>query len=98
MLSTCLHRARGARSRRGTDRSACRGELRGTVYELDLNAVQARDRYDSMHEMGLCEVFRTLPEDGRPELVILGMEPGVIDYGLELSPEVQAELKRLGYL
>lgn len=64
----------------------------GTVYELTLDAVQKKDAFHSMHEIGLREIFRILPDESKPQLVVLGMEPHTIDYGLELSPVVQKAL------
>ena len=40
----------------------------------------------------LQEALRMIPAERRPELLILGVEPAVIDYGLELSAPVRAAL------
>jgi hydrogenase maturation protease len=70
------------------------GSPPGTVYELSLDAVQSKGARYSMHEMGLREVFRLMPEARRPELVILGVEPHTIDYGTDLSPAIQSTLPK----
>jgi hydrogenase maturation protease len=64
----------------------------GTVYELTLDGVGGKGPEASMHELDLGQVFRMLPEERRPVLSILGVEPAVIAYGLELSPPVRAAL------
>ena len=46
-------------------------------------------RHDSMHEIGLIsflKILRRLPA----EVVIIGVEPEIIDWGMELSPSVEA--------
>ena len=68
------------------------GKPPGTQYELTLDAVKVKGAFHSMHEIGLRELFRMLPDEDKPRLVILGMEPHTIDYGLELSPVVQNAL------
>lgn len=68
------------------------GEATGSVYELDPEAVEGANSFRSIHEMGLMEAMKSIPESLRPELVILGMEPKVIDYGLELSAEAQTAM------
>ncbi|MHC4942238.1 MAG: hydrogenase maturation protease [Planctomycetota bacterium] len=70
------------------------GSPPGTVYELSLDAVRSKGARYSMHEMGLREVFRLMPEQNRPELVILGVEPHTIDYGTDLSPAIQSSLPK----
>ncbi len=66
----------------------------GTLYSFGLS-----DREDrppaSLHELGLLSALRFLSEEKRPPVVILGVEPAVIDYGLNLSPEVQSALPAL---
>jgi len=48
------------------------------------------------HFLNLLEARRLLSPDGPPiEISILGVEPAVIDYGMELSPSVAAALPRV---
>jgi hydrogenase maturation protease len=51
----------------------------------------------SMHQAGLADLLATLKLIGRApsELVLLGLQPAVIDWGTELSPVIQAALPRL---
>jgi len=60
----------------------------GSIYELDLEGVETGREGHSLHELGLREVFRMIPAEKRPGLRILGVEPAVIDFGMELSPAV----------
>lgn len=48
----------------------------------------------SLHEIGIREVLLVLSELGRPveEVIIIGVQPAVIEMGLELSQPVQGQL------
>jgi len=70
------------------------GGAPGTIYSFGLDDV-AEEAPVSLHELGLVAAFRFIPEKARPEIRILGVEPEIIDYGLELSPTVEAVLPRL---
>ena len=65
----------------------------GSVYRFNAEDAES-DRLCSLHEMGIIGVLRLMPEEARPKVIILGVEPEVIDYGMELSPIVQAALGR----
>ena len=68
----------------------------GTVYLFNGDDVRADSSPASLHSMGLCSAIRMLPEDRRPkEVLVLGVEPAVIEYGMELSPVVLAVLPRV---
>ena len=72
------------------------GRPAGTVYLFDGDDVRADSSPASLHSMGLCSSIRMLPEDRRPkEILVLGVEPAVIDYGMELSPVVRDVLPRV---
>lgn len=51
----------------------------------------------SVHEIGITEVLASLELTAHPinEVVIVGMQPALLDIGLELSNEVQAALHQL---
>jgi len=66
----------------------------GTLYSFGVSEVEDRPQA-SLHELGLLSALRFLAEGKRPPVVILGVEPAVIDYGLDLSPEVQSALPGL---
>jgi hydrogenase maturation protease len=67
----------------------------GTLYSLQVSDVEDRSPKASLHELSLLAVLRFLVDGRQPPIVILGVEPGVIDYGLDLSPEVQSALPDL---
>jgi hydrogenase maturation protease len=61
----------------------------GTVYRFRLSDVEARDQTTSLHEFSFAETLRfmkTPPVD----VVIVGVEPQIIDYGLEMTAVVDA--------
>lgn len=65
----------------------------GTVYwvssieELDGGAVPA-----SLHELSIVQALRMINQARSPEIAIIGIEPEIIDYGLDLSNSVEAAL------
>lgn len=62
---------------------------RFTIDDIPVNIAQKT----SLHELGLQEVFALLDlsEGKRPEtVIIIGIEPGEVKYGMDLSPELKA--------
>jgi len=68
------------------------GGAPGTLYLCGLQDVADTDTRASLHELSLLAALRFLPPQAQPEIVILGVEPETIDYGLDLSPPVAAAL------
>jgi hydrogenase maturation protease len=67
----------------------------GTVYACGAVDMEDPGIQASLHELSLLSALRFLQEKARPEIVILGVEPQTIDYGLELTAPVAAALPRL---
>ena len=73
------------------------GGAPGTIYRLT-ESDMARQPTGSApsHSLNLLEARRLLSPDSPPiEISILGVEPAVIDYGMELSPAVAAALPQV---
>jgi len=68
------------------------GGSAGTVYSLSVSDVENHRPQGSLHELNLLAALRFLPKGRRPAILILGVEPEIIDFGLELSPKVEAAL------
>lgn len=71
------------------------GGAPGTVYafgteDLDKGGIQA-----SLHELNLLAALNFLKDQAKPEIIIFGVEPERIDYGLDLTPTVAAALPEL---
>jgi hydrogenase maturation protease len=66
----------------------------GQIYAFGLDAIENSPVKTSLHDFGLRSVFEFLPAH-RPEVLVLGVEPAVIDYRLTLSPRVEAALPRV---
>ncbi|MFB3853143.1 MAG: hydrogenase maturation protease [Vicinamibacterales bacterium] len=49
----------------------------------------------SLHELDLPALLQMMPEGSRPPVIVLGVQPGTIAPGLELSREVQCALPHL---
>jgi len=69
----------------------------GSIYRLTPEDVAARpDALLSAHQMDLLASLRTMRLDGGPkEMVIIGVEPREIGWGLELSPELKEKLPQI---
>jgi hydrogenase maturation protease len=66
----------------------------GTLYRLGLAEAGADGRM-SLHELGLRSVCHLLPPERRPRVTVWGVEPEIIDFGLDLSPAVQRSVPEL---
>lgn len=72
------------------------GSPPGTVYRFSVEKPGSQAHQMSLHELSLLGALRMIPEEKHPqEICIVGVEPARIDYGLELSPAVQAMFPRL---
>ncbi len=67
----------------------------GTVYAFGTDDVDRGGIQTSLHELNLLAALGFLKNKVKPEIVILGVEPERIDYGLELTPAVAAALPKL---
>jgi len=77
---------------------AARGGKRpGTIYRILPS--QAKNEYNkllSLHEMGLMECLAEVENEARPrDIVIIGIEPDSIDWGLRLSSRLQKKLPEI---
>lgn len=67
----------------------------GAIYRFGPEAINMEDEgITSVHQIGLLETLRIMKSLGREpkEIVIIGVEPKEIDYGLELSPELEKRI------
>ncbi len=74
------------------------GKLPGSVYVFEHDEVKKYFRNKvSMHEIGFQEVMALLELKGKElrEIVVMGIEPKVIDIGTRLSPEVESAMPDL---
>lgn len=73
------------------------GEKPGTIYRILPSRIKSRyQRLLSLHEMGLRESLDALEEkEETQEVVIIGVEPAFIDWGLRLSPVVRGKLPEI---
>jgi hydrogenase maturation protease len=71
------------------------GHPPGTIYLLAGDSVEQRRSQTSLHELSLLSAFNFIPRDLKPEIMVLGIEPEAIDYGLELTPLLRARLPRV---
>jgi hydrogenase maturation protease len=71
------------------------GGAPGTIYRFGVDDVDRGGIQASLHELNLLAALGFLENQAKPEIVILGVEPEKIDYGLELTPAVAAALPQL---
>ena len=67
----------------------------GAIYRFAPEAVNIEERdITSVHQIGLLETLRMMKSLRREpkKVVIIGIEPKEIDYGLELSPELEKRI------
>jgi hydrogenase maturation protease len=68
----------------------------GTVYRV--NAIEDLETGTvplSLHDLSVVQALKMINKDHHPEITIIGVEPEIIDYGLDLSRPVQAALPRI---
>lgn len=68
------------------------GHPPGTIYFLPGNSVDDPGVRNGMHELTLLGAMNLLPPGPKPPVSVLGIEPEIIDYGLNLTPAIQAVL------
>ena len=74
------------------------GNEPGTLYKLSMDDLETNSAMPiSLHEMGVVENLKMMSLLGKQpkSTVFIGVEPKVIDYGLELSPEVARKLPEM---
>jgi len=69
----------------------------GTIYRVTPDDLMGEtERLLSLHQVGLLEVLGMARQlGGDPEVVIIGVEPKEISWGMELAPEVEAKLPKV---
>lgn len=70
----------------------------GTIYRFTPeDLIFGRGAITSLHQLGLAEGLRMMAcADGEPkEVVIIGVEPKEIGWGLEMSPELQEKVPQI---
>jgi hydrogenase maturation protease len=69
------------------------GRPPGTVYRVDsLKDMDMGTMPASLHEFSVIQALEMVHRDPMPAISIIGIEPEIIDYGLELSDVVEASL------
>jgi hydrogenase maturation protease len=71
------------------------GGAPGTIYSLTWGEAEKAGGAVSLHEFGLLSALELMARRPPPEILILGVEPEVIEFGMELSPAVEGALPRL---
>jgi hydrogenase maturation protease len=71
------------------------GNEPGTIYTFGTDDVDEQPITSSLHELSLLAALRFIPHKETPKIVIFGVEPDIIDYGLELSDKVKASVPHL---
>lgn len=71
------------------------GGTPGMIYSIPLRAGNGAGMQGSLHQAALLEAVWSLPPGEQPEITLLGVEPGIVGYGLELSPAVRRSIPDL---
>lgn len=67
----------------------------GSVYRIPFADMVRPEVIGSMHGFDLSRVLALTPRKTVPEVVVIGVEPALIDWSMELSPPVAAALPRV---
>jgi hydrogenase maturation protease len=73
------------------------GGMPGQIYRFHLEEISVEQKpFLSLHDMGLVDSLMLMKlRHNIGEAVIIGVEPGELDWGLELSPELQRKMPRI---
>jgi len=73
------------------------GQPPGTLYRFRPEEVRERRELKlSFHDLSLMDVLKICEfAGGKPEVVVLGIEPKSLEMGMELSPEVASKVPKL---
>ncbi len=74
------------------------GKEAGTIYHFTLEKINSKENNAlSFHQMGILESLKTLDLLGKKpkSTVVIGIEPKLIDWGMELSPEIEDKLPQM---
>jgi hydrogenase maturation protease len=74
------------------------GGTAGTIYRMPLSEFKEKECIASLHGFDLQSVLRLTQRRSQPEIIVIGVEPGIMDWSLDLSPEVEAALPALASL
>lgn len=66
----------------------------GTMYCMDIDDA-ALSRRETLHDLSITGVLRLIPEDKRPRVRVVGIEPERLDYGMTLSETVAGAMTPL---
>ena len=78
--------------------AASAGDKPGTIYRFDIEDLESGSPDSlSLHQIGIVDSINMMSLIGkRPESVtIIGIEPGTVDFGLELSSEVKERIPKI---
>jgi hydrogenase maturation protease len=74
------------------------GDMPGTIYRFDFDVVDLEGAPPfSVHDIGVIDSLRTMALFNKQpkSTVVIGIEPKTIDFGLELSPEIEEKLPKI---
>lgn len=71
------------------------GQEPGTIYQFDPTGATEGKAVSSIHALGLREAVRFLSSWTPPHITVIGVEPLVVGYGMDLSAPVRAALPQV---
>jgi hydrogenase 3 maturation protease len=72
-----------------TDMGANAGDI--AIFDIE----QVQEKFVSTHTANLGLMFKVIPPEKRPQVIVLGIQPGNMELGQGLSEPVQVTLERL---
>ena len=71
------------------------GGIPGTIYMCGLRDLEMLPPKGSLHELSLINALQAFVRPSPREIRLIGIEPGIIDYGFELTKPVKASLPKV---
>jgi hydrogenase maturation protease len=71
------------------------GGIPGTIYAYCVTGVNRHETPASSHEFSLLSALDLMSPVRRRDVTILGVEPEIIDFGLDLSPALKAAFPKI---
>lgn len=69
----------------------------GSIYRLSADEIEGeKDKFFSLHQIGIEDILDFFqPEQVPGEIVVIGVEPGEIKWGMELSPRIKQKIPHI---
>ena len=72
------------------------GGKAGSIYRFSIDEIQKeKDKHLSLHEVSIGDIWSFVQPHTSTEVVVIGVEPGQIKWGMELSPSLKEKIPQV---